>query len=170
GGGRGGWINEGVAGAAVAYATGAAVMTLPWVLTTAVLLSLSALTVADSSDLADAGVLVNTAFAVAMLVAGPLQIVISRHAADRLYHGRPRACSAPPGRGLGAAFVISGVPAAAALLTLGLPPRAALWGAALSAAVGAQWTALAVGNGLCAPSLVLGAVGAGAALSFLAAA
>src|SRR5213075_1565662 len=57
-----------------------------------------------------------------------------------------------------------------ALLALGLPPRAALWGAALSAAVGAQWTALSVGNGLCSPTLVLGSVVAGSTLSFLLAA
>lgn len=163
-------IDAGVAGATVAYATGAAVMTLPWVLTTCVLLSLSALIGSGRTDLALAGVLVNTAFAVAMLVAGPIQIVISRYAADRLYEGRSRAIAAPFCRGLGATSVICAVLAAVALVALGLPPRASLWGAALSAAVGAQWTALAVGNGLCAPTLVLGAVGAGAVLSLLVAA
>jgi len=163
-------IGSGVSGATAAYATGAAVMALPWVLTTAVLMSLSALIRAGGSDLALAGVLVNTAFAVAMLVAGPIQIVISRYAADRLYEGRSRAIVAPLCRGLGATFVICAVSTAAALVARGLPLRDSLWGAALSAAVGAQWTALSVGNGLCAPSLVLGAVGLGAALSFIVAA
>jgi uncharacterized membrane protein len=37
----------------------------------------------------------------------------------------------------------------------------------LSAAVGAQWTALSVGNGLCSPKLVLAAVGVGSAQSFV---
>src|SRR5206468_9208318 len=94
----------------------------------------------------------------------------SRYAADRLYEGRLRAIAAPFCRGLGMTFLICAVPAALALLALGLPARAALWGAALSAAVGTQWTALSVGNGLCSPALVLGAVGAGSAVSFLLAA
>jgi uncharacterized membrane protein len=103
-------------------------------------------------------------------VAGPVQIVISRYAADRLYEGRLRAIAAPFCRGLGTTFLICAVPATVALLALHLPLRAALWGAALSAAVGAQWTALSVGNGLCSPSLVLGAVAAGSAQSFILAA
>src|SRR5262249_41814543 len=151
------------------YATGAAVMTLPWVLTTTVLMALSALIGSGRSDLAPAGALVNTAFAVAMLVSGPIQIVTSRYVADRLYEGRMRAIAAPFCRGLGATFVACAIPAAAVYVALGLPPRDAWWGAALSAAVGAQWTALSVGNGMCAPTLVLGAVGAGATLSFFAA-
>ena len=163
-------IDGGVSGAAAAYATGAAVMTLPWVLTTTVLMSLSALIGSGRPDFAPAGVVVNTAFAVAMLVSGPIQIVTSRYVADRMYERRMRAIAAPFCRGLGATFVLCAVPAGAACIALGLPPRDALWGAALSAAVGAQWTALSVGNGLCAPTLVLGAVGAGAALSFVAAA
>src|SRR5207249_4175167 len=110
------------------------------------------------------------AYSVALLVDGPLQIVISRYAADRLYEGRLRAISAPFCRGLAATFLLCHVAAAVALLALGLPRSAALWGGALSAAVGAQWTALSVGNGLCSPGLVLGAVGAGAVQSFVLAA
>ena len=162
-------IHRGISGATAAYATGAAVMALPWVLTTAVLVSLPAV-IGRRADLAPGGIVVNVAYAVALLVAGPVQIVISRHAADRLYEGRLRAIAAPFCRGLAATFLICLVPAAITLLALGLPLRVALWGAALSAAVGAQWTALSVGNGLCSPNLVLGAVGAGSALSFLLAA
>src|SRR5262249_53759187 len=103
-------------------------------------------------------------------VAGPAQIVISRYAADRLYEGRSRAIAGPFCRGLGVTCVICAAIAAAALIAMGVPPRSTIWGAALSAAVGAQWTALSVGNGLCDPSLVLGAVGTGATLSFCAAA
>src|SRR6185503_16114935 len=97
---------------------------------------------------------------------GPIQIVISRYAADRLYERQLRAIAAPFCRGLAATFPICAVLAAAALLALGLPPPAALWGAVLSASVGAQWTALSVGNGLCSPVLVLGSVGARSVLSF----
>jgi len=163
-------IHQGIAGATAAYATGAAVMALPWMLTTAVLVSLPVAIGRGMADLATAGTIVNVAYAVALLVAGPVQIVISRYAADRLYEGRIRAIGAPFCRGVGATFLICAVPAAIAVLALGLPLRSALWGAALAAAVGAQWTALSVGNGLCSPALVLGAVGAGSALSFILAA
>jgi uncharacterized membrane protein len=163
-------IDQGVTGAIAAYATGAAVMALPWVLTTAVLVSLPAVIGRSMADLTTAGIVVNVAYAVALLVAGPVQIVVSRYAADRFYEGRLRAIAAPICRGLGTTFLICAVTAAGALLALGLPPEAAAWGAALSAAVGAQWTALSVGNGLCSPGLVLAAVGSGSALSFLLAA
>jgi uncharacterized membrane protein len=56
------------------------------------------------------------------------------------------------------------------LLALGVPLSVAPWGVALSAAVGAQWTALSVGNGLCSPTFVLGAVAGGSAVSFFLAA
>jgi polysaccharide biosynthesis protein PelG len=160
-------IQQGVFGATAAYATGAAVMALPWVLTTAVLVSLPVLIGRDMPGLATAMTVVNVSYAVALLVAGPVQIVISRYTADRLYEERLRAIAAPLCRGLGATFLLCAVPAAVALVALDVPVRSALCGAALSAAVGAQWTALSVGNGLCSPGLVLGAVGAGSALSFL---
>ena len=160
-------IHQGIAGATAAYATGAAVMALPWMLTTAVLVSLPAVIGRARADLATAGTVVNVAYAAALLVAGPVQIVISRYVADRVYEGRPRAIAAPFCRGLGATFLLCSLPTAVVLLALGLPPRTALWGAVLSSAVGAQWTALSVGNGLCSPALVLGAVGAGSAQSFL---
>jgi len=163
-------IHQGIVGATAAYATGAAVMALPWALTTAVLVSLPLVIGRGMADLTTAGTVVNAAHAVALLVAGPVQVVICRYTADRLYEGRLRAIAAPFCRGLATTLLACAVPAGVALLALHLPLRAALWGAALSAAVGAQWTALSVGNGLCSPALVLGAVGAGATLSFLLAA
>lgn len=159
-------IHGGIAGASAAYATGAAVMALPWVLTTVVLVSLPALVGPDLDDPASAGRVVHTAYAVALIVAGPIQIVVSRHAADRLYERRLRAITAPFARGLGAAFLVAAALAAAVLLAFGTEPRPALWGAALAALVGACWTALSVGSGLCSPGLVLGAVGAGMSLAF----
>ena len=164
-------IDQGsLAGTTAAYATGAAVMALPWVLTTAVLVSLPAVIGRGMADFATATTVVNVAYSVALLVDGPLQVVVSRYAADRLYEGRLPAIAAPLCRGLGATFLICALSTLVALLALGLPLGAAMWGGALSAAVGAQWTALSVGNGLCSPGLVLGAVAAGAAQSFLLAA
>ncbi len=163
-------IDQGISGATAAYATGAAVMALPWVLTTAVLVSLPAVLGGRMAELATTKEIVNVAYAIALLVAGPVQVVVSRYAADRLYEGRLRAIRAPFCRGLGTIFLICAATAAFTLLALELPLRDALWGAALAAAVGAQWTALSVGNGLCSPALVLGAVAAGSASSFLLAA
>ena len=163
-------IDRGLSGATAAYATGAAVMALPWVLTTVVLISLPLVIGRAGADLATAGTAVTVAYAVALIVAGPVQIVISRYAADRLYEGRPREIESPLCRGLAATFLICAAPATLLLLALGVPLPVAPWGAALSAAVGAQWTALSVGNGLCSPTFVLGAVAAGSAQSFILAA
>jgi uncharacterized membrane protein len=163
-------IDRGISGAAAAYATGAAVMALPWVLTTVVLISLPLVIGRAGADLVTAGTTVNVAYAVALLVAGPVQIVISRYAADRLYEGRLRAIEAPLCRGLAATFLICAASASLLLLALGVPLSVAPWGVALSAAVGAQWTALSVGNGLCSPTFVLGAVAGGSAVSFFLAA
>ena len=162
-------LDEGITGATAAYAMGAAVMALPWALTTVVLASLPVV-LGARADLAAASAVVNTAYAVAMLASGPIQIVASRYAADRVYERRPRAIAEPFCRALGTTFPACALPAAVALLALGQPVRSALWGAALSAVVGAQWTALSVGNGLCSPALVPVAVVSGAALSFLLAA
>ena len=145
-------------------------MALPWVLTTAVLVSLPLVIGSGVADLATGSLVVSVAYAVALLVAGPIQIVVSRYAADRLYEGRLRAIAAPLCRGLGVTLLVCGVVAASGLFALGLPVRSTICGAALSAAVGAQWAALSVGNGLCSPGLVLGAVGAGSGLSFVLAA
>jgi uncharacterized membrane protein len=147
-------------GTTAAYATGAAVMGLPWILTTAVVISLPFLIGAAVADLVTAEKLVNIAYAMALLVAGPVQLVISRYAADRLYEGRMRAIGAPFCRGLAATLLVCSALTTVVLMRFGVPISAALGGAALSAVVGAQWTALSLSNGLCSPSLVLGAVAA----------
>src|SRR5262245_43141348 len=89
-------INRGsLFGSAAAYATGGAVTALPWVLTTAVLVSLPILIGRGAADFVTAQTVVDVAYSVALLVDGPLQIVISRHTADRLYEGRLSAIAAP---------------------------------------------------------------------------
>lgn len=163
-------INGGVGGAMMAYGTGAAVMALPWVLTTIVLVSLPLVVGRGMESFATGSMVVSVAYAVALLIAGPIQIVVSRYSADRLYEGRLLAIAAPLCRGIGATILLCAGAATLGLLALGLPLRTTLWGAALAGAVGAQWTALSVGNGLCSPNLVLGAVGAGSGLSFVLAA
>ncbi len=58
-------------GTAAAYATGASVMALPWILTTAVLCTLP-MAIREPAVLATAGVVVEVAHAVALLVCGPV--------------------------------------------------------------------------------------------------
>ena len=156
-----------LSGVAAAYATGAAVMALPWALTTAVLVALPAILGRGTADLGTVETVVTVAYSVALLVDGPLQIVVARHTADRLYEGRLGAIAAPLFRGLGTVCLLSVCLASAVLVALGLPPAAVLSGAALAAIAGTQWTALSVGNGLCSPAVVLGAVGGGAVLSLV---
>ena len=156
-----------LSGAACAYATGAAVMAIPWALTTAVLVILPAVIGRRAAGFDTVETIVTVAYSVALLVDGPLQIVIARHTADRLYEERLTAIAAPLLRGLGAVCLVSGGCAAAVLIGLGMSRTNVLPGAALSAIAGAQWTALSVGNGLCSPGIVLGAVGSGAMLSLV---
>ncbi len=60
-------IHQGISGATAAYVTGAAVMALPWALTTALLASLPAVLGRGMADLATARIVVNVAFAVAVI-------------------------------------------------------------------------------------------------------
>src|SRR5258705_2383330 len=89
-------VHQGISGATAAYATGAAVMALPWMLTTAVLVSLPVVIGRAMADLATAGTVVNLAYAAALLRGRPLQIVISRHVADCVYERPAPAIAALP--------------------------------------------------------------------------
>jgi uncharacterized membrane protein len=151
-----------LSGAVAAYATGAAVMALPWALTTAVLVALPILLGRNAAGYDAAETVVTIAYSVALLVDGPFQVVIARHTADRLYEKRFRAIAGPLCRGLALVSLCGACGAAATLVLLGLPAESVLSGGALAATAAAQWTALSVGNGLCSPARVLGSVGAGA--------
>jgi uncharacterized membrane protein len=152
-----------LSGAVAAYATGAAVMALPWALTTAVLVALPILLGRNTAGYDAAETVVTIAYSVALLVDGPFQVAIARHTADRLYEGSFHAIAGPLCRGLALVSLLGACAAACTLLLLGLPAASVLSGGALAASAAAQWTALSVGNGLCSPARVLGSVGAGAA-------
>lgn len=154
-------------GAVAAYATGGAVMALPWALTTAALVSLPIFLGRGATGLSGAETVVTVAYSVALLVDGPFQVVIARHTADRLYEGRLAAIAAPLCHGLAAVSLLAAGGAGALLLGLGMPASSAVCGAVLAATAGTLWTALSVGNGLSTPSVVLGALGAGAAFVVL---
>jgi len=158
-----------LAGMAAAYGTGAAVMALPWVLTTGVIVSFQVMARGRLGELGSVNMVVQAVFAVALLVTGPLQIIVSRHAADRVYERMLGGIAAPFRRALVVAMLGTALAAAPVLAALHVPPRLFGAGAILGAVVGAQWTTFAVGSGLCSPAFVLGSVGAGGIFSLAAA-
>src|SRR5260370_37336478 len=81
-------------GTAAAYATGASVMALPWILTTAVLCTLP-MAIREPAVLATAGVGVEGAPTGALRGCGPGPVAGSRLSTGRLYDGRPEAPAAP---------------------------------------------------------------------------
>src|SRR5258705_13971372 len=102
-------------------------MPLPWVRPGAVLASLPAVIGRGRSEFWVAEKIVNGAFAVALFADGPLQIVLSRHTADRLYERRLASIAAPFRRGLCVALIVCSLIASFPLRAMGLPAGAAAW-------------------------------------------
>ena len=98
-----------------------------------------------------------------------MDVVLSRHASDRLYDRRLEAIAAPLGRGLAITVVGFAVVGAAVMALLRVPLAFAVPGTVLTVVVGAQWLMLSVGSGLCSPNVVLGAFSVGAPVSVVAA-
>jgi len=86
-------------GALGAYLTGVVVTSAPWLLTTAVLLGLRLF--ARSSGTNEFLVVERTVtivYALTVVLSAPMDVVLSRHASDRLYDRRLEAIAAPLGR------------------------------------------------------------------------
>jgi uncharacterized membrane protein len=153
-----------------AYLTGVAVTCAPWLLTTAVLVTLRALARGEGyTDFARIELLITLAYAVTLVLSAPVHVVISRYAADRLYEQRLDLVAGPLRTTLTATLfvflAIGAVVGALAAPSLSLAVSAAL----LTAIVAAQWLLLAVGGGMSSPAGVLGAFAGGAATSVIAA-
>jgi polysaccharide biosynthesis protein PelG len=153
-----------------AYLTGVAVTSAPWLLTTAVLLGLRLC--ARSSGTGEFLMVeqtVTVVYALTVVLSAPMDVVLSRHASDRLYDRRLDAIAAPLWRGL--AFTVVGFAAvgAAVMALLRVPLSFAVPGTVLTVVVGAQWLMLSVGGGLSSPNVVLSAFGLGAPVSVVAA-
>jgi uncharacterized membrane protein len=139
-------------------------------LTTAVLLGLRLL--ARSSGTSEFLVVEQTVtivYALTVVLSAPIDVVLSRHASDRLYDRRLEAIAAPLGRGLALTVVVFAAVGAAVMALLRVPLAFAVPGTVLTVVVGAQWLMLSVGSGLSSPNVVLGAFGLGAPVSVVAA-
>ncbi len=153
-----------------AYLTGVAVTCAPWLLTTAVLVTLRTLARGEGySDFARIELLITLAYAVTLVLSAPIHVVISRYAADRLYEQRLDLVAGPLRTTLTLTLlvflVIGAVVGVLAAPSLSLGMSAAL----LTAIVAAQWLLLAVGGGMSSPAGVLVAFAGGSAVSVLAA-
>ena len=153
-----------------AYLTGVAVTSAPWLLTTAVLVTLRVLARGHATDeFARVEFLITLSYASTLVISAPVHVVVSRYAADRLYERRLDQVAGPLRRALTftiVGFLLVGV----AVMTLAGPSLAlAVPAALLTALVGAQWLLLGVGGGMSSPAGVLGAFAIGAVASVLAA-
>jgi len=146
------------------------VTSAPWLLTTAVLLGLRLF--ARSSGTSEFLIVEQTVtivYALTVVLSAPMDVVLSRHASDRLYDRRLDAIAAPLGRGLAITVVGFAAVGAAAMALLRVPLAFAVPGTLLTVVVGAEWLMLSVGSGLSSPNVVLGAFGLGAPVSVVAA-
>jgi uncharacterized membrane protein len=139
-------------------------------LTTAVLLGLRLFArTSGTSEFLIVEQTVTIVYALTVVLSAPMDVVLSRHASDRLYDRRLDAIAAPLGRGLAITVVGFAAVGAAAMALLRVPLTFAVPGTLLTVVVGAEWLMLSVGSGLSSPNVVLGAFGLGAPVSVVAA-
>jgi len=147
-----------------------AVTSAPWLLTTAVLMGLRLCARSSgTNEFLMVEQTVTAVYALTVVLSAPLDVVLSRHASDRLYDRRLEAIAAPLWRGLAVTVVGFAAVGAAVMALLRVPLAFAVPGTVLTVVVGAQWLMLSVGAGLSTPKVVLGAFGAGAPVSVVAA-
>ena len=153
-----------------AYLTGVAVTSAPWLLTTAVLVTLRAMARRHADvEFTHVEQLVTIAYAVTLVLSAPVHVVVSRFTADRLYERKPDLVGAPLRRALVVTIVGFLAVGIATMLILRTPSELAVPGAVLTSVIAAQWLLLAVGGGMSSPGGVLVAFALGAAVSLLAA-
>ena len=153
-----------------AYLTGVAVTSAPWVLTTAVLVTLRMMARSHSAlEFGRVEQLITIVYAVTLVVSAPAHVVVSRYAADRLYERRLDLVAGPLRHAL-MVTIIGFLLAGAVTMAILRPPLAlAVPGTVLTSVVAAQWLLLAVGGGMSSPTGVLGAFTLGALISIVAA-
>lgn len=157
-------------GALGAYLTGVAVTSAPWLLTTAVLVGLRLLARSTATgEFLIVEQTVTIVYALTVVLSAPMDVVLSRHASDRLYDRRLEAIAAPLRRGIAVTVLGFAVLGATVMALLRVPRAFAIPGTLLTVVVGAQWLMLSVGGGLSSPNVVLGAFGLGAPVSVVAA-
>ena len=153
-----------------AYLTGVAVTSAPWLLTTAVLVTLRALARGHvAAEFSVVEQVITLTYAITLVLSAPIHVVVSRFAADRLFERRLDLIAVPLRRALTFTLVVFLSVGIVTMLVLRPPLDIAVPGALLTAVVAAQWLLLSVGGGMSTPAGVLGAFAAGAAFSVFAA-
>ena len=158
-----------LAGTVGAYLTGVAVTSAPWLLTTAVLMSLRMAARAEGTRaFLEVERIVTLVYALTVILSAPVHVVVSRYTADRLYDRRVDLIAAPLRRALALTMLGFAVVGAIAMTVMRVAPALAIAGTVVTVIVGAQWLALSVGGGMSSPMTVLYAFGFGAPISLIA--
>jgi uncharacterized membrane protein len=161
---------DSLSGSLGAFLTGVAVTSGPWLLTTLVLV-LVRITAAQSGTLAVQEVeqVITVVYATVIVLSAPIDIVLSRYAADRVYEKRRDQIAAPLRTIVSACLLGFTVVGAIAMMAAGFPLALALPGTVLAAIVAAQWLLLSAAGGLSSPGIIVRSFAAGAPLSVVAA-
>ena len=146
--------------------TGVAVTSGPWLLTTLVLVLMRISVVGSGvAGVGDVEHIITMVYAGVIVLGAPIDIVMSRFAADRVYEGACERIAPPLRRVVAACLLAFTVAGAAAMLILDAPLFLAIPGTALTAVVGAQWLLLSAAGGLSSPGIILRAFAVGAPVS-----
>lgn len=153
-----------------AFLTGVMVTSGPWLLTTLVLV-LVRISAAQSGTLQVQTVeqVITVVYATVIVLSAPIDIVLSRYAADRVYEKRRDQIAAPLRTTVSVCLLLFTVVGAIAMRVAGFPLSLALPGTILAAIVAAQWLLLSAAGGLSSPGIIVRAFAAGAPLSIAAA-
>ena len=151
-----------------ALLTGVAVTSGPWLLTTMVLVLMRLGAVGTDAVGAAAGERVITiVYGIVIVLAAPIDIVLSRYASDRVYEGKREQIAAPLRRITSFCLVLFTVVGGLAMLAGGVRWELAVPGTILAGVVGSQWLLLSAAGGMSSPGIILRAFGFGAPVSVI---
>jgi uncharacterized membrane protein len=148
-----------------AFLTGVAVTSGPWLLTIFVL-ALMRIT-ANGGEVAAVEQIITVVYAVVIVVSAPIDIVLSRYAADRVYEKRRDQIAPPLRRVLAVCLVAFPLLGLGVVLWIKAPLALAIPGVVLATVVGAQWLLLSAAGGLSSPGIILKAFALGAPISII---
>ena len=158
-----------LAGTMGAYMTGVAVTSAPWLLTTAVLMSLRIAARSDGSPtFLMVERIVTLVYALTVILSAPIHVVVSRYTADRIYDRRLDRIGPPLWRALTFTLLAFFAVGVGLSFFLQVPAPVGIAATVLTVIVGGQWLLLSVGGGLSSPLVVLRAFCAGAPLGIVA--
>lgn len=153
-----------------AFLTGVAVTSGPWLLTTLVLVLMRASAAsAGNVGINDVERVITVVYATVIVLSAPIDIVLSRFAADRVYEQRRDQIAAPLRIVVSLCLIAFTGIGALAMFLAGVSLDLAVPGTVLAAVVAAQWLLLSAAGGLSSPGIILRAFGFGAPISVVAA-